>query len=50
VIVDERLAVRDSVVLEASSHDRSVREKAADLVRLTSAQVADIAREESRAG
>ena len=50
VIVDERLAARDSVVLEAGSHDRSVRLKAADLVRLTSAQVADIAREEPTAG
>ena len=45
VIVDERLAACDSVVLEAGSHDRSVRLKAADLVRLTSAQVADITRE-----
>lgn len=50
VIVDERLAARDSVVLEAGSHGRSVRLKAADLLRLTSAQVADITREESRAG
>jgi Ala-tRNA(Pro) deacylase len=50
VIVDEGLAGRDSVVLEAGSHDRSVRLKAADLVRLTSAQVADIRREESLAG
>jgi Ala-tRNA(Pro) deacylase len=49
VIVDERLAARDSVVLEAGSHDRSVRLKAADLVRLTSAQVADITREEPSA-
>ena len=45
VLVDERLAGRDSVVVEAGSHDRSVRLKAADLVRLTSAQVADISRE-----
>lgn len=50
VIVDERLARRDSVVLEAGSHDRSVRLKAADLVRLTRAQVADICREEPEAG
>ena len=50
VIVDERLAGRDSLVLEAGSHDRSVRLKAADLVRLTSAQVADICREEPTAG
>jgi Ala-tRNA(Pro) deacylase len=46
VVVDERLAGRDSVVLEAGSHDSSVRLKAADLVRLTRAQVADICKEE----
>jgi Ala-tRNA(Pro) deacylase len=50
VLVDERLADRDSVVLEAGSHERSVRLKAADLVRLTRAQVADICREEPTAG
>src|SRR5919198_2275413 len=44
VIVDEQLAGRDSVVLEAGSHDRSVRLKTTDLVRLTRAQVADICR------
>jgi Ala-tRNA(Pro) deacylase len=46
VIVDARVARRDSVVLEAGSHERSVRMKAADLVRLTDAQVEDISREE----
>ena len=45
VIVDARLAERDSLVLEAGSHERSVRMKAADLVRMTSAQVADISRD-----
>ena len=50
VIVDERLAGRDSVVLEAGTHEQSVRLKAADLVRLTRAQVADICREELEAG
>ena len=50
VIVDERLARRDSVVVEAGSHDRSVRLKTVDLVRLTRAQVADIRREEPAAG
>ena len=50
VVVDERLAGRDSVVLEAGTHERSVRLKAADLVRLTRAQVADIRREEPNAG
>jgi Ala-tRNA(Pro) deacylase len=49
VIVDERLAGRDSVVLEAGSHNRSVRLKAVDLVHLTRAQVADICREEPTA-
>jgi Ala-tRNA(Pro) deacylase len=46
VLVDERLAGRDSVVLEAGTHEKSVRLKAADLVRLTGARVADICREE----
>jgi Ala-tRNA(Pro) deacylase len=50
VVVDERLAGRDSVVLEAGTHEKSVRLKAADLVRLTRAQVADIRREERSAG
>jgi Ala-tRNA(Pro) deacylase len=50
VIVDERLAGRDSVVLEAGSHNRSVRLKTVDLMRLARAQVADICREEQTAG
>ena len=50
VIVDERLSRRDSVVLEAGSHHRSVRVRAADLVRLTGARVADLCREEPPAG
>lgn len=50
VIVDERLSARDSVVLEAGSHERSVRLKADDLVRLTDAEVADITKEEPEAG
>jgi|SRR5262245_29112760 Ala-tRNA(Pro) deacylase len=50
VIVDEQLAGRDSVVVEAGSHERSVRLKASDLVRLTRAQVADICEEEQTAG
>jgi Ala-tRNA(Pro) deacylase len=50
VIVDERLSARDSVVLEAGSHETSVRLKAEDLVRLTGAEVADITREELEAG
>jgi Ala-tRNA(Pro) deacylase len=50
VIVDERLSARDSVVLEAGSHETSVRLKAADLVRLSGAEVADIAKEDPEAG
>jgi Ala-tRNA(Pro) deacylase len=50
VIVDERLAGRDSVVVEAGSHERSVRLKVSDLVRLARAQVADICKEEQTAG
>jgi Ala-tRNA(Pro) deacylase len=48
VIIDSRLAARDSVVLEAGSHERSVRLKAADLVRLTQAEVSDICKLEER--
>jgi Ala-tRNA(Pro) deacylase len=50
VVVDEQLAGRDSVVLEAGTHERSVRLRTAELVRLTRAQVADIRREEPTAG
>lgn len=50
VVVDERLAGRDSVVLEAGTHERSVRLKTADLVRLARARVADIRREEPAEG
>jgi Ala-tRNA(Pro) deacylase len=50
VIVDLRLADRDSVVLEAGTHERSVRLKAADLLRLTKARVADISKDEPSAG
>ena len=49
VIVDVRLAQRDSVVFEAGSHDMSVRLKAADLMRLTGAQVANICRDDPAA-
>ena len=46
VVVDARLARRDSVVLEAGSHDTSVRMKAADLIRIADAHVADISRDD----
>jgi Ala-tRNA(Pro) deacylase len=44
VLFDEQLARRDSVVLEAGSHNESLRMKTVDLLALTGAQVADIAR------
>lgn len=50
VVMDERLAARDWIVIEAGSHDRSLRLKATDLVRMTSAQVADITKEELTGG
>ena len=46
VVVDSRLAERESVVLEAGSHDESIRISRADLVRLTGARVADVAQDE----
>jgi Ala-tRNA(Pro) deacylase len=42
VIVDSRLAERQSVVVEAGSHDESVRIPIAELVRVARAEVADI--------
>jgi prolyl-tRNA editing enzyme YbaK/EbsC (Cys-tRNA(Pro) deacylase) len=45
VVVDSRLAARESVVLEAGSHDESIRIARADLVRLTGARVADVAQD-----
>jgi Ala-tRNA(Pro) deacylase len=42
VVVDSRLAERDSVVLEAGSHEESVRVLTGDLLRITEAEVADI--------
>lgn len=46
VVVDSKLAERTDVVLEAGSHDESVRIPAADLVAVTRAEVADISEEE----
>ncbi len=45
VVVDSRIAERDSVVIEAGSHEQSIRLKASDLVRAANAQVADICEE-----
>jgi Ala-tRNA(Pro) deacylase len=50
VLVDRRVAERDSVVLEAGSHDESIRLSTGDLVRLTEAQVVDICSEEEVRG
>ena len=46
VIVDRRVEARESVVLEAGSHEQSVRIATGDLLRATSAEVADICRED----
>jgi prolyl-tRNA editing enzyme YbaK/EbsC (Cys-tRNA(Pro) deacylase) len=42
VVIGSRLAERESVVLEAGSHQESVRIATGDLLRLTNADVADI--------
>ncbi len=42
VVIDRHLAERDSVVLEAGSHEQSVRISTADLVRVAAAEVAEI--------
>jgi Ala-tRNA(Pro) deacylase len=46
VVVDSRLAKRESLVLEAGSHEESLRIAAADLIRVADAQVADICEDE----
>ena len=45
VLVDSRVAEREKVVVEAGSHERSVRIGTDDLIRLTRAEVADICEE-----
>jgi Ala-tRNA(Pro) deacylase len=42
IVVDRRLAERDSIVLEAGSHERSARVPTGDLLHVTGAEVADI--------
>jgi Ala-tRNA(Pro) deacylase len=42
VIVDRALAERETVVLEAGSHEQSVRMQTSDLVALAKAELADI--------
>jgi Ala-tRNA(Pro) deacylase len=46
VVVDSRLAKLESVVVEAGSHDESVRIPTAELIRIARAEVADICQEE----
>ena len=46
VLVDVRLAEQHAVVLEAGSHEQSVRLETADLLKLTEAEVVDICKEE----
>jgi Ala-tRNA(Pro) deacylase len=45
VVIDSKLAERDSVVLEAGTHEESIRLAREDLVRLTGAQIADISQD-----
>jgi Ala-tRNA(Pro) deacylase len=42
VLVDRRLAERESVVVEAGAHDQSVRLSTAELIRIAHAEVVDI--------
>ena len=41
-IVDRRLALRDAVVVEAGTHDESIRIAMPDLIRVAGAQIADV--------
>ncbi len=45
VVVDRRLARHDSVMLEAGTHEESIRLTTADLLQITNARVADISEE-----
>jgi Ala-tRNA(Pro) deacylase len=42
VVIDSRLATHESLVLEAGSHDQSVRIATADLLRISAAEIADV--------
>jgi Ala-tRNA(Pro) deacylase len=46
VLVDSRVAGLHSAVLEAGTHERSVRLETADLLRLTEGEIVDICKEE----
>jgi Ala-tRNA(Pro) deacylase len=45
VLVDSRVAERESVVVEAGTHEQSLRIPTADLLSLTNAEVADLSEE-----
>jgi prolyl-tRNA editing enzyme YbaK/EbsC (Cys-tRNA(Pro) deacylase) len=42
VLVDRRVASRETIVLEAGVHDQSIRIEAGDLVRVTDARIVDV--------
>ncbi len=46
VLVDVRVARQRSVVLEAGSHEQSIRLETADLLKLTNGEIVDICKEE----
>jgi len=46
VLIDSRVAEQPSVVLEAGTHEQSVRMATADLLELTKAEVVDVCKEE----
>jgi Ala-tRNA(Pro) deacylase len=46
VLVDRRVAAQGSVVVEAGSHEQSVRLRTPDLLELTGAEIVDICKEE----
>ena len=46
VLVDPRIAERESIVFEAGSHGESVRVNAAEVLALSHAEIADVCREE----
>ena len=46
IFVDTRVAGHDSIVLEAGSHEDSIRIASEDLIRVAGAQVAEICADE----
>jgi Ala-tRNA(Pro) deacylase len=46
VLIDSRVARQHSVVLEAGSHEQSLRLETVDLLKLTEAEIVDICKEE----